>query len=757
MRDLYCGHTQGVSWAHRWLRGTSALALVALLVPLSGLHAAFAADAAVSTEQDATTSDSGDQDTDTSGENVLLPTLQVKGDKTNGSEDLPASMTYVEKSGTTGTKTDTPITEVPQSISVVTSKEMEDRGVEEMEDALAYTSGVVTDQWGNDDRYQTFMIRGFDAGYQGMYVDGLFSGVVGDFTASRIDPYSIDRYEIFKGSTSTLYGLNKPGGMVNAVTKKPTTDPLHEVELSYGSNNTWVVKGDFGGALTEDGVWSYRLNTLYQDGETDRDFSERDRFLFAPSFTWAPNDKTSLTVQTSYYKVKDTPSDGIPEQIADSFDSDHFLGEPSADFFNTTQESVGYLFDYDFKNSLKFHSGGRFSRVDVDYESVYGSAYDTSTDTLDRAAFLLSGTSDTYTLDNNVQYDYNGGWFTSKALAGVDYRFTSGQESYLYGDATALTNVSTYGYTYAGNADILSSLSTQDRSVEQSALGLYVQDQFKVYDHWLLTLGGRQDWVNTTVRGQSDGTSLDDEYDDSAFTWRGGVSYLFDNGLAPYFSYSESFYPVATTMTTATGSKRADPTEGKQYEVGIKYTPDFVDGLFTVAGFDLTQTNVVSTDPTTYFSHQTGEVEVKGIEVEGRVNLFDGWSVIGSYTWQDPEITKSEDSSEIGERPDLVPAHMASGWVSYAFGPGTFAKGLTVGGGVRFVGNSASWNSDYEKQVYDGYTLYDAMVSYQVTDTIKWSLTGKNLADKDYYTTCYYGSCYAGDGRTVTTAIKMSW
>lgn len=712
--------------------------------------------------QQAQTSSSDPASATQAGNGIQLNTVTVQG--TASTETGAADpVSYVATSGSTATKTDTPLIEVPQSVSVITEKEMSDRGVKDLEDALAYTAGVQADQWGRDDRYQSFVIRGFDEGTKGVYRDGMSENIGGWFTTSRMEPYGLERVEVFKGSTSTLYGSNEPGGMVNATTKRPTTEPLHEVEVSYGSFNQKEIKSDFSGAVDSKGEWSYRLTSLLRDGDTQEDHSQNNRLYVAPALTWRPNEKAEITFLSDYYKVETTAANGVPEQLIGALDREAFLGEPGSNFFNTDQKTLGYQASYKLDNGLKISNSARYSHTDVDYETVYQRAYDASTDSMTRTAFVLSGTSDRMSMDTNAQYDWNTAWFKSKLLGGVELRRTHTDESYQTGETTGLNNVSSGSYSYAGTPAITALDTDFDWDVDQTAVALYVQDQIKIADHWVVTAGGRQDWVKTTVRGNEKvaGSSLDEDLKDQAFTMRGGLSYLFNNGLTPYVSYSESFNPVvfnaANGYTDADGNRvRPEPTEGKQYEVGLKYVPTFMDAVFTVAGFDLTQTNVVKTDPNTGAASQIGEVQVKGIELEGRINMWDGWSAVASYTIQDAEITKSLTASEVGTRPDRVADQMASAWLSYAFGSG-IAKGLTLGGGVRYTGDSVGYDGNGDKQVYNGYALFDASVNYQLFDGLTWSLTGKNLADKQYVSTCYYGTCYYGDAMTINTSLKYSW
>lgn len=689
-----------------------------------------------------------------------LAPLSVTGTAVTGDD----STTWVATEGSTGTKTKVPVTEVPQAVTVITQKELETRGPTDLEGAVAYTAGVFADAWGQDDRFQQFVIRGFDHGQRGVYRDGLSERSLTDFTLARIDPFMLERLEVFKGSTSTLFGLNKPGGMINATTKRPTTDPLHELSIGYGSFNTKQATADLGGKI-EGTDFSYRLTALGRDGETQVKDSENNRAVFAPAITWAPNDRTKVTVLSQYQKVESMSPFGVPQALVGRIGRDVQLGDSKYDTFETEQASIGYEVDHRFNDAWAVHQGARFSYINSDSMALALSSYDAGTDQMDRYYFGIDGQTRSLALDTNVTHDWAGKGLKNQALVGIDYRIASGTERTWRGNVNSVFNVSATGSGAAAGSLQAATISDQYVKARQSSVGLYGQNQLKVDDHWLLTLGGRYDAVRTNVSAvdYASGSRPSDTISDSAFSGRAGLSYLFSNGFAPYVSYSESFDPV--TVAALYGYRdvsgnplKAEPTKGRQYEAGIKYAPPSSNTLVTLAAYDLTQTNVVSSDPVSGRYNQTGEINIKGLELEGRTQVLPGVTAMASYTFQHGEVTKDNDASKVGARPDLVPQHMVSGWLDYDVGTAVSAlKGLSVGGGGRFVGNNVNLNASGLKDTNKSYAVYDAAVHYQVQENVKLSLTASNLFDKEYTTTCYYGTCYYGDGRTVMSSLTLSW
>lgn len=286
----------------------------------------------------------------------------------------------------------------------------------------------------------------------------------------------------------------------------------------------------------------------------------------------------------------------------------------------------------------------------------------------------------------------------------------------------------------------------QDGIETVSQIGVYAQNQAKIAGKLLLTFGGRGSWVDNDFDDRLAGD--DSHQSDNAFSRNIGVGCLFDNGMTPYGSYSESF-------TVNIGQRRAGgsflPTRGRQYEVGMKYAPAFFPITITSALFDITKTNVLTTDPDDpNFQVQTGEVRHRGFELEASADLQSGLSFVGAYTFIDAEITRDNDGFE-GKRPSLVPKHQASLWANYEAPAGPF-DGTSFGAGVRFIGSSFGDNGDTLK--VSDYTPFDAALRYRWRNW-QGSINVTNLFDRTYYSTCYPGGgCGFGEGRVVKGMLR---
>ena len=642
--------------------------------------------------------------------------------------------TIVAERTTTGSKTDTDLLDLSSAVSVVTEEEMRTRNVQNLEQALSYTAGVTVDQYASDDRYDYFMIRGFNATSLGTYRDGLSRRTV-NFTGGKLEPYGLQRIDVLKGSTSTLFGLNAPGGLVNAITKRPLDYEFGEIYTTLGEDHT-ETGVDFGGPIDQAGKWSYRITTKWQDAELSADHTQDDRFYFAPALTYRPSDATTLTLLADFNKRDTNAAHATPRGY--DLDPDTFFGEPDYNDMDRIERNIGYLFEHDFGNGLTFRQNARYTHLDLDYDHVYLSDPNPANG---RTAFVVDGERDRTTIDNQLQYDTDLAGIGSRTLAGFDYTHDDVRETSRFGTAGGIDIQSPQ---YCGKACVDLGEPSEFRQ-KQTSRGFYLQEELTFAERWILTLGGRYDEVNTRT--------VDDEADDYAFTRRAGLTFKALDDLSLYANYSESFQPP-TSRNLVSGS--ADPQEGEQYEVGMKYRPANTHALFTVALFDLTQTNVASQVSQNVY-RQIGKVNVRGIELESKLALSDRLDLTAAYSYWDSEIEEDGIAGNQGNRPLLVPEHIASVWADYTI-PGNTNRGdLTFGLGTRYVGSTYIDDANSEKT--SSHTLVDAMASYALTPSLDLAINATNLFDREHvsYIDSSSNSSYYGDGRSVLTTLRYHW
>lgn len=664
--------------------------------------------------------------TEASPDTIVLDTVYIHGSGVWQNSAPVAGYTA------TGSKTPTEIIDVPAQVSVVTAEEMKTRAPDDLMQALSYTSSVKTDEYGSDNRYDFFRIRGFSAG--GIYRDGLPLRTF-NFTGGRIEPYSVERIEVLKGATSTLFGLNAPGGMINVITKRPLQDPFGEIYASVGEDHA-EIGVDTGAPLDADGVWTYRLTAKWQDSTDGSPALRDDRRYIAPALTWSPSDRTTLTLLASFYQQFGNTGNSIP--VNSTRPHDTYFGEPDFSAMDRTERAIGYEFTHDFGGGLTFRQNARYSNFDMLYQQAYVEASSPT----GRYAYLMRGEAKRMAVDTQLQYETSFGATQSRSLVGLDYTDDDVYERTWFGTAGAIdiNNPIPCGLSCIS----LTPSTTTDMS--QKALGLYLQEELTFNDRWILTLGGRYDRVKTDVTG------ADTSSKQSAFTKRIGLTYKATEDLSFYGNYSESFDPLATYYTGTVADPK--PVRAKQYEAGVKYRPQGTDALVSFALFDLDQSNVLRrNNDGTMFS--LPGASVRGVELEGRMPLLnDQLNLNFAYAYWDARI---EGGALDGNRPQLTPRHVASLWADYSFASDTALDGLKIGAGARLEGKRFA--DDANTTPIGSAVIFDAMASYPIGDSTEIAVNVTNLFDRDYVATMNFDNTAAfyGDARAVKATLRHRW
>ncbi len=664
--------------------------------------------------------------------------------------------TIAAKQSATGTKTDTPIEKNPQSLSVVTQEEMAMHAVTSVKGAFNYTPGVLTGNRGSSGVIDALSIRGFSETNTNQYLDGL-KLQSDNYSEFAIDPYFLERAELLRGPVSVLYGKSNPGGVVALVSKRPTTETLREVQFQMGNDNLFSTGFDFGGALDDSGVYSYRLTGLARSADAQQASNKEKRYTLAPSFSWRPDASTRFDLLTYFQNEPQTgyygwlPREGTVTAIKRADGSSYRLptdfdeGEASNKISRNTK-MVGYNAEHSFSDTWTVRQNLRYAELRTDYRSIYGNGYDSASQQITRGSAVSNEQLNQFAVDNQAQARFATGQVDHTLLLGVDYQQTRNDIDAQFGSAS---NLSAIDPQY-GNDTVVPYSTPYQHLNKQRQTGLYAQDQIE-WDRWVLTLGGRYDYAMTSVQDRVAGTT--DRQNDQAFTWRGGLNYVFDNGVAPYFSYSEAFIPNAGSTY---GGQAFDPSRAKQYEAGVKYVPKDRPIVITGALYQLTKNKNLTADPVNKnFSIQSGEIRSRGVELEAKAALSASVNMTASYTYTDAEYTK--DTQLQGRTPVQVPKHMASLWGDYTFHD-TALSGLTLGAGVRYVGESkglyasgASANQNFDVA---GYTTVDTVLKY---DLARFGLPGStvgvnvnNLFNRDYVASCYRDyACYWGAERRI--------
>ena len=649
-------------------------------------------------------------------------------------------------SSTTATKTDAPLIEIPQSVSVITEDQMESRNVQTVNEAIRYTGSVDVDTYGTETRYDWINIRGFDQSTYGLYRDNSRwqSGQV----SGQIDPYLIQEVDVVKGPSSVLYGQNEPGGLVNLVTKRPPSRVLREVVLNYGSFNRRQVEADFGGPLDPEGTLRYRATGLYRKSDTQVHFVPDDRWFIAPGLTWVPSTQTTWTLLADYQHDNTGWSQFLPSQGTfvpnpnGRIPRSIFTGEPGYDFFHRNQWSGGSLFEHRFSDMWTVRNTLRYSSIKYEGNDVFGNGLAPDLRTLSRFGFGNMLDLRLFTMDTNASLHVHSGMVDQSFLFGADY---SKSRSLIISGFAFAPSLDIYNPVYGAAVPALFTYYNTRQPI--SLLGLYVQDHIKIGSKWVATLAGRHDTTDVTTDNRIAGTNI--KQSPSKFTGRAGVTYLSDIGLAPYVSYSTSFLPIAGVNVHGEPFK---PTEGKQIEGGLKFQPKGSNSFLTADVFQINQTNVQVPDPSNPMNTlQQGEIRARGFEIEAVGNLASTFNYNAAYSHLDQKVTRTTDPETLGKRPPLAPDHLFSLGGEYTVGNGALT-GIGFGAGVRVVGAREGDQKNTIK--VPSYTLLDASVRYLWRNT-EFLVSGTNLADKTYVAVCTSPSyCNYGVARKVIGTVR---
>lgn len=655
---------------------------------------------------------------------------------------------YLAPASETGVKSGVPLAEVPQSISVVTSTELERRQPAQVEDAIKFTPGINPSTWGTDDRFDQFSIRGFDMGTSALYRDGL-PNKAHNFASFKIDPYMLDRVEVLRGPAGVLYGSNDAGGLVNLVTKRPTFENEGSAYAGYGSFGAAEAGVDVSRVLNAEGTLAGRLTVLLRDGETELDNSHNDRNLVAGSLTWAPSDDTSLTVLLHLQQDERTPLQWVPQAGVEydaalgSLPENFYTRQSDFNSYESDSGSIGWEFSHRFGDGFTFNQKTRYARDKIDYQHLYLASTDFATGNMGYT--VQANTEEAYNLgfDNYLEWKRGG----NSLIVGADYqrRKTEYRQHLAYGAYSVSFANPVFDFDVA-----YPPLSAHNRE-EYTEKGIYLQNHHKFGNGLAVTAGLRRGWFENEIDDLLNSTAQSQK--NAATTGMLGLTYEMANGMTPYVSYTEGF--VQNFGKTIAGAP-LDPSESKQWEAGLRYLPEHGSYMLSAAIFDLRKTNVKDydrNDPTWSSFTQEGEIRSRGFELEARGRITDNLQGVFGYTYLDTEITKSLVAGLTGNDNAMAPPHQLSLWLDYD--AAALLPGLSIGGGIRY--NDDAFATQSNARVTPSYTLADLALRYEWKE-MEVNLRVSNLFDKGYDSVCYDGyGCSRGEGRTVSFTIGRSF
>jgi len=650
--------------------------------------------------------------------------------------DAPHPISYHTRNSSTATRTDTPLVDVPQAVSVVNRAQVQDQSAQNIGDVVRYVPGVAMAQ-GEGNR-ETPVLRG-NATTSDFFVNGLRDDV-----QYYRDLYNIERIEILKGPNAMIFGRGGVGGVINRVTRVANFSNVSELSLQAGVEDNKRVTADVGRAFNEH--IAGRVTALYEDGQSYRDGVTLQRQGINPTLALRPGKNTTVTLAYEYFQDERVADRGVASQNGKPFPvkDSVFFGNPAQSPTDTELNISSMVIDHQFGNGLSLRNRTLYGSYDKFYQNVFASSAVAANGDLSFQAYFAATERQNLFNQTDLIYKLKTGRIEHTLLAGVELgrqrtdnlrlsgQFADGPDGNSDLDTTFVGNVSNptiseplVGFIQGGSSD------GNNESITTIA-AIYLQDQIVLSSQLEAVIGLRFDQYDTDFLNRRTGVAPADreiKTEDGLLSPRLGLIYKPLEQASVYASYSLSYLPRSgEQLGSLTLSNAAfDPEEYKNYEVGAKWDlrPDLA---LTAAVYQLDRSNVIippvnSGDPSTLGDGARS----KGIELGVSGNLTKAWSMAGGYAYQQNKLTATTSgTAQAGASLANLPRNTFSLWNRYDFTP-------QWGAGVGIYNRSATFASTSNAVKLDGYTRVDGAVFYRHSPTLRAQLNVENLLGEDYF------------------------
>jgi iron complex outermembrane recepter protein len=655
---------------------------------------------------------------------------------------------YNPSSASVGTRTDTPLRDIPQSIQVVPRQVIEDQQAQRLDEVLRNVPGTAQGADQPLNFSTSFFIRGFNSS------TNILRNGLADYTLQNLgyDAANIERVEVLRGPTSVLYGqaggpFGGFGGSVNLVTEQPLSDPYYQVEGSIGNFGFYRGALDLSGPLNDDETVLYRLNASAQRSESFIDFFEAERYFIAPVLTWLISDQTEITVDAQYISFSQPFQFGLPAvgtvlpNPNGEIPRDRNVSEPTDNTYGEAYR-IGYDFEHRFSEDWQLRNAFNASFVDIIRDAyTYPLSLEADNRTLTRGLGFFDNDLRSYNLDTFVVGEFATGRINHQLVTGVNLSKVEYGGLFINRPAASIDIFDPVYGQPPGDID-----SESDSDITLDSVGVYVQDLIAVTDNLKILLGGRFDITNQNREEFTATDTVETSQQDEAFSPRLGLVYQPIPAISLYASYGRAFQQVVDNQ------RIFDPERATQYEVGVR--ADITDRLSAnLALYRLTRSNVLTPDPEDLnFSIQTGEQRSQGIELDISGEILPGWNIIAGYAYTDAQVTE-DNTFEVGNRLNNIPEHSANLWTTYEIQSGDFA-GLGFGLGLFFVGDRfGDTQNTFE---LPSYLRTDAAIFYR-RERLRAAINIKNLFDIEYFEATQQNITRVYQGNPITVEATVSW
>jgi catecholate siderophore receptor len=633
---------------------------------------------------------------------------------------------YVVDRSRTATKTDTPLVDVPQSVSVVTRDLMRDQSMQSLADVARYVPGAGMAQGeGNRD---TIILRGNHS-----TSDFFLDGARDDVEYYR-DLYNLDRVEVLKGPNAMIFGRGGAGGVVNRVTRQANWEPVREVTLQGGSWDALRGTFDFGDAVTD--RFAARVTGVYEDSESYRDGFTLERKGINPTFAFAIGEATVLRLAYEYYDYDRVADRGIPSLNAATavdrpFRSDPstFFGDPDLSPTHATVNQGSVVIDHDFNDTVHLRNRTLYADYDKFYQNVYaGGPVDPGTNLVPLAAYNNEQLRENFFNQTDLTFSFATGSVSHDFLAGIELgeQVTDNfRQTGFFNGTDLLFPVDAGDPNVSVPVTFAQSATDSDNHGRATIAAVYVQDQIRLSQQWLAVLGLRYDSFDMDFTNNRTGENIQTE--DDLLSPRGGLIYKPVEDLSLYASYSMTYVPRAGAQLASLLVTTAafDPEEFENVEVGAKWDVNPALAL-SAAVFQLDRKIVFIPDPSNPTDPAASLLvdgqRTEGVELGVSGQLTDSWSIQGGYAWQDGHLTENLGGTELAQ----LPEHVVSLWNRYDLTP-------AWGVGLGIIHQTEMYASADNLVALPEFTRVDAGVFYAPGERLRMQLNVENLFDEDYY------------------------
>lgn len=657
---------------------------------------------------------------DISGEKQL-PEIMVQDQAERA--DGPVEGYRATRSGTFN-KTNTPLNEVPASVTVVPADLMKDQSMQSMADVFRYVPGVLTHQ-GEGNRDQ-IIIRGISTTAD-FYVDGIRD----DAQVFR-DLYNLERVEVLKGTAGMIFGRGGAGGVVNRITKKPVFGHVGEASASISSHNQLRSTLDIGGKLSETAAW--RLNAMAEDGDSFRnDFGMR-RYAVNPTMTILPGDRTSITLGLESLRDERTADRGFPSLNGSPYNANPgtFFGNAAQSTAHSYIDGAYAVIDHDF-GGIQLKNSFRVTHYDKYYQNVYpdnaANSSVTAAGNFRLAAYNNANQRTNIFNQTDLTTQVKTGALEHKLLAGIELGrqdSTNKRNTGLFGAATLITVPVNFPYAVA--TSFSSTATDANNNVKADIAAIYVQDQITFSKEWKLLAGLRYDHFKTIFDDRRPAPT-DLARTDSEFSPRLGLIWSPNPASTYYASYSYSFLPSGEQLSLTPNTADLAPETAINYEIGGRW--DLQPKLtLSTAVFRLDRNDVRSPDPfNPGFFVKTGQQRTEGVEIGLQGEVMRRWNIYGGYAYLNGRVTQTTSAASTGAKLQLVPENTLSLWNRFGVG-----QGWGTGLGVIYQGDSYATIDN--RVTLPAFTRADGALYYTFAGgKTRLALNIENLFDKKYFPT----------------------